>query len=304
MNAGTTGAAWLAGLLLAVCPAATVSAATGAAAPGGASVVDQDYVVQAPTGPILLGERFELVVSGRFDGAVTLDLGELPPGLRADDARLEATADGVRLVQPLRAVREGALRLEQLAVVGDGTRQALPAVDLEVTLGLDPGRVPRVADPLPPVAVPSPPANVMPFALLAGLGLVLLGGFVVVAGRRVVPPPPLPRPPDLVATEALAGLRLHLPDDEGHVPPFVDAVSAVLRTYVEDRFGARAPESTTEEFLAELAGRHDALSGQSAALERFLRACDLVKFARHRPPPAGVVPLLDTAEAFVESTRA
>ena len=35
-----------------------------------------------------------------------------------------------------------------------------------------------------------------------------------------------------------------------------------------------------------------------------VRAHTKWSFARHRPPPAGVVPLLDTAEGFVESTRA
>jgi hypothetical protein len=303
MNACAIAATWLAGLLLAAVPAAGVLP-RGAWGAGGADGAGQAYVVQGPDGPVMLGERFEVVVQGALDGAVTLDLGELPTGLRADPARLEATAEGVRLVQPLRAVREGRLRLAGMAVLADGARHALPELDVEVRLGLDAGRIPRVADPLPPVTVPMPPASVAPFAVLMGLALLLLGAYVVVVGRRVPPPPPLPRPPDLLATEALAALRLHLPQAEEQVPPFVDGVSAVLRAYVEQRFGARAPESTTEEFLAGLAGRQDLLSGHADALARFLGACDLVKFARHRPPPAGVVPLLDTAEDFVESTRA
>jgi hypothetical protein len=293
-------AAALQAVLLAALPVPATAAAVARVAAG----TEQEYAVRAPSGPVLLGDRFELVVEGALHGAASLDLGELPAGLRAGDARLEATPDGVRLVQPLRAVREGTQRLEGLAVVADGRRHPLPAVEWRVVLDQPSGRIPRVADPLPPVAVPAPPASVLPFALASALGLALLGLFVVVTGRRLPPPPPVPRPPDLLATEALAALRLRLPADEEAVPPFVDGVSAVLRTYVEERFGARAPESTTEEFLADVAARHDALAGHSGALEGFLRACDLVKFARHRPPPAGVVPLLDTAEDFVEATRA
>jgi hypothetical protein len=87
------------------------------------------------------------------------------------------------------------------------------------------------------------------------------------------------------------------------VPPFVDAVSTILRHYVEDRFGLRAPESTTEEFLALVAARQDALAGRQPELQRFLVTCDGVKFARERPAPAAVTPLIDVAEGFVESTR-
>ncbi|HZL99931.1 MAG TPA: DUF4381 family protein, partial [Planctomycetota bacterium] len=259
--------------------------------------------VEGPQQPVLLGDRFELVVRGAPVEGALLELGELPDWLRADPPRLEAAMDGVRLVQPLRATRAGPLRFEQLALVSGDARQELPAVEVEVVLPLPDGAVPRVADPLPPVPAPPPPLAWWPLA--AGLALLLaaLAAWIAARRRRAVEPRPVAPPPDQVAISALARLRLALPEGVDAVPPFIDAVSAILRRYIEARFGLRAPESTTEEFLELVVARRDAIAGREAELRRFLHTCDLVKFARERPAPAAVTPLLDVAEAFVESTR-
>jgi hypothetical protein len=260
-----------------------------------------ELAVESPREPVLLGERFELVVSGALGEGAQLELGAAPASLRAEPSRLEATPDGVRLVQPLRATRAGPLRLEQLELVNGDERRALPPVEVEIVLPLPDGAIPRVADRLPPVPAPDPPLTWWPI----GLGALLLLAALAALLLRRRPPESAPRapPPDLIAIEALARLRMHLPAGPDAVPPFVDAVSAILRRYVEDRFGLRAPESTTEEFLQSVAGRQDALAGRQAELRRFLERCDLVKFARLRPSPADVIPLLDVAEGFVEATR-
>lgn len=61
---------------------------------------------------------------------------------------------------------------------------------------------------------------------------------------------------------------------------FAVEVSEAARKYLEDRFGLRALERATEEFLAELSGSV-ALDGRhKELLADFLIRCDLVKFAR------------------------
>ncbi len=63
------------------------------------------------------------------------------------------------------------------------------------------------------------------------------------------------------------------------IESFFVAISAIVRRYLEDRFDLRAPELTTEEFLA-LAGSASSLSHDHQHLLRdFLRQADLVKFA-------------------------
>ena len=57
----------------------------------------------------------------------------------------------------------------------------------------------------------------------------------------------------------------------------------VVRRYVERKYGVKAPNMTTQEFLGELARRASDVSvqriGDPAALREFLESADLVKFA-------------------------
>ena len=86
--------------------------------------------------------------------------------------------------------------------------------------------------------------------------------------------------------------------------PFCVAVSAALRTYLEERFDFRAPERTTEEFLVEL--QDTALLGlhQKRSLAGFLELCDLVKFAREQPDREALRELFDAAFKLVRETQA
>ena len=98
-------------------------------------------------------------------------------------------------------------------------------------------------------------------------------------------------------------------------------LSAVVRRYVEDRYGLRAPELTTEEFF--LALRAPGAAGLVAApglapaggegaflapahgklLRTFLERCDRVKFAAYTPGDAESREALEIARRFLEETR-
>ncbi len=84
--------------------------------------------------------------------------------------------------------------------------------------------------------------------------------------------------------------------------PFCIAVSDALRLYLEERFDFRAPERTTEEFLADLQ-RTELLNGsQKDFLTDFLTRCDLVKFAKHEPSETELRNLHSAALGLVEET--
>ncbi len=110
-------------------------------------------------------------------------------------------------------------------------------------------------------------------------------------------------PPHVKALRALARVREAPRASPAQVEAFYVEVSNVLRTYLEERFGLRAPERTTEEFLRELEGGEHLARGHRAELERFLSQCDMVKFAAFVPGEGEHLAMHALALAFVESTR-
>ena len=91
--------------------------------------------------------------------------------------------------------------------------------------------------------------------------------------------------------------------DAKSVDAFFVKLSFVVRRYLEDRFGLRSPELTTEEFLDELSRSPDLVRSQRELLTEFLRGADLVKFAGHVPDADAVQAAIDAASHFLEETR-
>ena len=86
------------------------------------------------------------------------------------------------------------------------------------------------------------------------------------------------------------------------VEEFYVRVSSILRYYIEWRFGLRAPEQTTEEFLDAMLVAGGPIAQYRDLLSAFLKHCDLVKFARHRPATDDMHNALQRAREFVEQT--
>ena len=76
-----------------------------------------------------------------------------------------------------------------------------------------------------------------------------------------------------------------------------------MRTYVELRFGLRAPELTTEEFLREARQGGELTAEHRDLLTGFLESCDRVKFAGYRPEDDESLATLRAARAFIDDTR-
>jgi hypothetical protein len=90
---------------------------------------------------------------------------------------------------------------------------------------------------------------------------------------------------------------------KGQVQEFYYRISDIVRGYVERRFGVSAPEMTTEEFLAAAASDGRFGERNTAELNAFLNACDLVKYARQLPRAGEADVVLRAAGGFVERTR-
>jgi hypothetical protein len=162
----------------------------------------------------------------------------------------------------------------------------------------------RTVTRLDPIDLPVPWYRSWLPGALAVILVVALGVAVwLLTRRRRQARSAIPVPAHEWARRQIAGL---IADDligKGLVQEFHYRISFIVRGYIERRFGTAAPEMTTEEFL--LAAVADARFGPEITeeLKRFLTACDLVKYACHRPAQGACEAALKTAGTFVERTR-
>jgi hypothetical protein len=160
-----------------------------------------------------------------------------------------------------------------------------------------------IRDIKPPEEVPF---DWRPYGIVAAtiIGVGLLGAaFFYLLNRprkqRVLPP----RPAHEVALAALNRLRTRRLIEAGKFEEYYVELSAVVRRYLEDGFHLRAPEMTTEEFLAAVAREGRLVAPHRRLLADFLAQADLVKFARHHPSLKDTEAAYDAAQRFIEDTR-
>ena len=152
---------------------------------------------------------------------------------------------------------------------------------------------------------------------LIGIGLAL--SYLLNRFRRAAALPP--RPAHEVALEALSHLHAKRLPQDGQFEAYYVALSAIVRTYLEDGLQVRAPEMTTEEFLMAVTHAPRSRSVQRSPkggggdrpsrlppahqhlLGTFLAQADLVKFARHRPSLDESDVAYEAAKRFVDETR-
>ena len=151
-----------------------------------------------------------------------------------------------------------------------------------------------------PGAIPRWVWALMLVAALAVAAALILGRFLG-RPRTILQVPSGPLPHER-ALRAMARLREKDYIEKENVEPFYVELSAIIRTYLEDRFNLRAPEQTTEEFIREAANSR-LLSAPHQQLTRdFLEQSDLVKFARHRPGRKEMMDGLAAGETLVKET--
>ena len=80
-------------------------------------------------------------------------------------------------------------------------------------------------------------------------------------------------------------------------------LSAIARTYIEDRFNIRAPEMTTEEFLDHVKTSPAIEAKHKNILKSFLQLCDMVKFAKYGPSAQEAVQSFELVKRFVDETK-
>ncbi len=163
----------------------------------------------------------------------------------------------------------------------------------EEAAGLD------IKDIAPPASLPS--SHAMSF-IVAGAVVLGAAAAAVLLRRRKKKAAPVVPAHERAFSRLEALLAEGLIDDRRYAE-FTARVADILRQYIEDRFGIRAPERTTEEFLAEAGEGLQAGPVQKEMLKAFLTHCDLVKFATLEPTAENVRNSFDTCRDFIDATK-
>lgn len=109
-------------------------------------------------------------------------------------------------------------------------------------------------------------------------------------------------PPHEIALAALDALLSEGLLAGGAVEPFYLRLSDIVRHYIEDQFSLRAPEQTTEEFLAAMSHGPHIRRDHQALLRDFLQRADMVKFAKFVPAAEETGGAVEAARQFIEQS--
>ena len=278
----------------------------------------QEFSVSAATSTnqIRIGDPVEVTLTALHRDGTTVGFPNPASGkdvvVRDAQTATESFTNGVR-----RTVQK--LRLTSLTVtnhvVGENAQillstpqgtltNAYPFLTLEVASSLKPGEQEIRPAKGGLTHWPAPPARwlwivLAIFAVLAAAFLALRK-FLTTPRTFLHLPPPVP--PHEIALDALAALRAKGWIEALQIEPFYVELSAIVRRYLEGRFGLRAPERTTEEFIRDAVTSRKLSDAHRDLVAGFLEQSDLVKFARHAPGPADMRNALDSAERLVHET--
>lgn len=228
------------------------------------------------------------------------DLGPLPIVKRKDGGEeishryeLNLYETGVKSIPPLSVVLRGEggkaaeLNAGPIAVVS------------ESVLDKDAKDIKDIKPPLALAYVPVAP--VVWLCVGAAVAALAVFAFRRIRRKRELAPPP-PRSAHDVAYDELERLRAMDLIAKGRVKEYYVRISDIVRRYIERRFDLKAPDRTTEEFLAE-AGASGLLDPRARTLVGdFLMQCDMVKFARYGPTAEEIEGVYAAAKRFVDET--
>jgi len=179
-------------------------------------------------------------------------------------------------------------------------------IDVEVVSVLSGNEEPDTVLQAEGTPVELPEEQVFPWkplvAALVALVLLGAGGYWFLRWLRDRRPPPLVIPAHRWALDELDRLANSDLIARGDLHEYYFRLSAILRGYLERRFGILAPEMTTEEFVDYMRSDRTLEERHRRSLGPFLESCDLVKFARHVPGRGDIDNAFGHARSFVIDT--
>ena len=278
----------------------------------------QDFSVAAAmsTNQIRIGDPVEVTLTALHRGGTTVGFPNPASGkdVVVRDAKTETETLANGLLRTVQNIRLTSMTITNhvigekasiLISTPEGVKtNAYPFLSLEVVSALKPGEQEIRPAKGGLAHWPAPPAwwIWVALAILAVLVAAFLALRKVLTTPRTILHRAPPVPPHETALNALADLRAKGWIEALQIEPFYVALSGIVRRYLEGRFGLRAPERTTEEFIRDALTSKKLSDAHRDLVAGFLEQSDLVKFARHAPGQADMRNALDSAERLVRET--
>lgn len=154
-------------------------------------------------------------------------------------------------------------------------------------------------------------AEIRDYVIYGTIGLISLGLIIWLLAwliarhisRRNATPRPAPKiPPHVVANKALIELGHRKLWQKGKIKAYYTALTSILRTYIDGRWGIGAMEMTTDEIILALRDVEMPTASRTQLIE-ILRTADFVKFAKAEPEGEVNEEAMNQALYFVENTK-
>ncbi len=277
---------------------------------------------------ITIAEQLELVLETAVPEDMTVEFPSYSASLgdftlkdsRLDAPRMTGTGDSVFVVHRITYLLEpylsGTYSIPAMTVTythkNNGSQvKKLVTEEMQVPVQslLGPDAAAEIKDIRPPLPLPR---NISLLFLVVGLTILFAGLAIAgviywkkTAAEKI--PAAVQLRPEEIALQELDRLLAEKLLARGEIKLFHLRISDILRRYIENRFGLKAPERTTEEFLTYISivesSENAPLGSHKALLADFLTQCDLVKFARHEPTVAESEKTVDICREFIEETK-
>ncbi len=139
--------------------------------------------------------------------------------------------------------------------------------------------------------------------ITVGIAAALLVWFMKRKKPQATQAPKIPaRSASAIALEGLQILHSKQYPAAGLFKEFYVCLSDIVRHYLENQFGMKAPEMTTEEFLVFAQYSTRLSDAQKQFLKDFLNGCDMVKFAKYVPTVNDAQANFDKAKKLITET--
>jgi hypothetical protein len=188
---------------------------------------------------------------------------------------------------------------------GDGKNVELSTGEIAVeVVSVIAGKAEDIRDIKPPLEITYFPVAAL--VLVIVIAVVAASVIILYVRRKRRPgkikgaPPP---PPHVIAYMELREIVARKLVEAAKYKEYYTALSGVVRRYIEGRFGLKAPDRTTEEFLeeAKVSGLLDPRA--RTLVGDFLEKCDMVKFAKYGPSNNECEAAYISAKKFVDETK-